>query len=257
MLSRNQLENLDAPFYRGDEIMKRSQITVALVFILILAGCKAQHPSEVKMDPEFDVNQVGSILIAPVVSSIQEGVDPDRESERIMNRTLLELISQRADHKFLSPEHFKLAIRKGDLDESYEKFKIDWMTKHEIDKTFLLGLKGELDIDAILIPLVYLWNKDEVDYRESGASSSTTVGATLTLVDFDTGKVLWEATDQNYEEAVRSEGNREQVSTAGITRRISGVSATGKDIYAAPPYEDVAILVLKVLIDAIPERGAM
>ncbi|MCK4349687.1 MAG: hypothetical protein KAX13_02455 [Candidatus Krumholzibacteria bacterium] len=237
--------------------MKRNQIAVALVFILILAGCKAQHPSEVTMDPEFDVNQVGSILIAPFVSSIQEGIDPNRQSERIMNRTLLGMISERADHKFLSPEYFKLAIRKGDLDESYEKFKIDWMTKQEVDKAFLLGLKGELDIDAILIPHVYLWDKDEVDYRESGAASSTTVGATLTLVDFDTGKVLWEATDQNYEEAVRSEGNREQVSTAGITRRVSGVSATGKDMYAAPPYENVAILVLKVLVDAIPERGAM
>ena len=209
------------------------------------------------MDPEFDMNQVGAILITPFVSSIQEGIDPDRESERITNRALLELIAQRADLKFLSTEHFKLAIRKADLDESYKKFKTDWMTKHEVDKAFLLALKGELDIDAILIPLVYLWNKDEVDYRESGAASSTTVGATLTLIDFDTGKVLWEATDQNYVEAVRSEGNREQVSTAGITRRVSGVSVTGKDMYAAPPYEDVAILVLKVLVDAIPERGAM
>lgn len=237
--------------------MKRNQIAVALVFILILAGCKAQHPSVVTMDPGFDVNQIGSILIAPFVSSIQEGIDPNRASERIMNRTLLRMISERADHKFLSPEYFKLAIRKGDLDESYEKFKNDWMTKQEVDRAFLLGLKGELEIDAILIPHVYLWDKDEVDYRESGAASSTTVGATLTLVDFDTGKVLWEATDQNYEEAVRSEGNREQVSTAGISRRVSGVSATGKDMYAAPPYENVAILVLKVLVDAIPERGAM
>ena len=237
--------------------MKRKQIAVAIIFILILTGCKSQHPSEVKMDPEFDVNQVGSILIAPFVSSIQEGIDPNRESERIMNRTLIELISKRTDHKFLSTEHFKLAIRKGRLDESYEKFKIDWMTKQKVDMAFLLGLKGYLEIDAILIPYVYLWDKDEVDYRESGAASTTTVGVMLTLLDFDTGKVLWEATDQNYEEAVRSEGNREQVTTAGISRRVSGVSVTGKDMYAAPPYENVAILVLKVLVDAIPERGAM
>jgi hypothetical protein len=237
--------------------MMRNRIVIALALLMVLGGCKAQHPSEVVMDPEFDVNQLGSIMIAPFVSAIQEGIDPNRDSERIMNRTLLELISERADHKFLSPEHFKLAIRKSDLDERYEKFKIDWMTKHEVDKDFLLGLKGTLDIDAILIPLVYLWDKDEADYRESGAASTTTVGATLTLIDFDTGKILWEATDQNFAEAVRSEGNREQVSTAGITRRVSGVTATGSDMYSAPPYEDVAILVLKVLVDAIPERGAM
>jgi hypothetical protein len=237
--------------------MRCTKAAFALIIIIALAGCKAQHPSKVTMDPEYDINQVGVILIAPFVSSVQEGVDPDRESERIMNRTLLDLIAERKDYKFLSQEHFKLAVRKSGLEESYERFKIDWMTKHEIDKEFLLGLKGELDIDAILIPFVYLWNKDEVDYRESGAASATTIGATLSFVDFETGKVVWEATDQNFQESVRSEGNREQVSTAGITRRVSGVTATGKDMYAAPPFADVAILVLKALVDAIPERGAM
>lgn len=237
--------------------MRYRPIALIMLLFLLVMGCKSQHPSTVTMDPEFDINQVGTILIAPFVSSVQESVDPNRESERIMNRVLLELIAERTDHKFLSPEHFKLAVRKDNLDEAYERFKIEWMTKHVIDKEFLLALKGTLDIDAILIPLVYLWNKDETDYREANAVSSTTIGATLTLLDFDTGKILWEATDQNFAESVRSEGNREQVSTAGITRRVSGVTATGRDMYAAPPYEDVAILVLKVLIDAIPERGAM
>ena len=109
--------------------------------------------------------------------------------------------------------------------------------------------------DMLLIPSVYLWWKDETDYRELNTASSTQVGATLTLVDFKTGEIMWEATDENYKEAVRSQGDRVQVSTAGMHRRVAGVSETGSDMYAAPPYEDVAVLVLQVLVDEIPSRG--
>ncbi len=237
--------------------MKRTVAAVAVLSLIALAGCKSQHPSKITVDPEFDANKLGSVLIAPVVSSVSEGEDPKRESERIMNQLLIELISERTDHKFLSPEHFKLAIRREGLDEAYEKFKNDWITKHEIDPVFLSRLKGDLDISALLITQVYLWNKDEADYREEGTASSTSVGATLTLVDFASGEIVWEGMDENYKEAVRTEGNRVQVDSGGFVRRVSGVTSSGKDMYAAPPFEDVALLVLQVLVDAIPQRGAM
>jgi len=244
-------------FYQGKMIMKRIVAAVVLLSLFALVGCKSQHPSKMTVDPEFDANRLGSVLIAPVVSSISEGEDPQRESERVMNRLLLELISERTDHKFLSPEHFKLAIRREGLEEAYERFKLEWITKHEADPAFLLRLKGALEISAILISQVYLWNKDEADYREEGTASSTSIGATLTLIDFETGKIVWEAMDENYKEAVRTEGNRVQVDGGGFVRRVSGVTSTGHDMYSAPPFEDVALLVLQVLVNAIPQRGAM
>ena len=237
--------------------MKRCYLAVILLLVISFAGCKPQHPSKINVDPEFNANELGSILIAPVISSVSEGEDPNRDSERIMNMMLLELISERTDHRFLSPEHFKMAVRKAGLDEDYEKFKNDWSTKREIDKAFLIGLRGELEISAVLIPHVYLLNKDEADYREAGTASSTSVGASLALVDFETGEISWEAMDENYKEAVRTEGNREQVVTGGLTRRVAGVTATGRDMYAAPPFEDVAMLVLRALVDAILARGAL
>ena len=51
--------------------------------------------------------------------------------------------------------------------------------------------------------VLYLWNKDEADYRESATSSVTQVGATLALVEMGTGKILWEASDENFREAIR------------------------------------------------------
>ena len=228
-----------------------------MLSLMLLMGCQSQHPSKVTVDPEFNPNQLGSVLIAPVVSSISEGVDPKRDSERIVSRTLLELISERTDHNFLSPEHFKLAVRKEGLEEAYEQFQNDWITKHEVNPAFLARLKGNLDISAILIPQVYLWDKDEADYREAGTASSTSVGITLTLIDFESGKVVWEGMDENYKESVRTEGNRVQVDGGGFVRRVSGVTSTGRDMYAAPPFEDVALLVLQALVNAFPERGAM
>ena len=237
--------------------MKRIIAVTVAASLFAIAGCKSQHPSKITVDPEFDANRLGSILIAPVVSSVSEGEDPDRESERIINRLLIELIAERTDHSFLSPEHFKLAVRKEGLEEAYADFESDWIKNHEADPDFLRRLRGSLDISAILIPQVYLWNKDEADYREEGTASSTSVGATLTLVDFDSGRIVWEAMDENFKESVRTEGNRVQVDGGGFVRRVSGVTSTGRDMYAAPPFEDVALIVMQVLVDAFPQRGAM
>ena len=68
---------------------------------------------------------------------------------------------------------------------------------------------------------------------------------------------MWEATDENYKESVRTEGNRVQAASGGINRRISGTSVTGKDIYGAPPFEDVTVLVVSALVSAIPEKVAI
>jgi len=237
--------------------MRKYLIVFVLLMLVVWIGCKPRHPSEITMDPEFDPNNVGSILVAPFISSVSEGQDEDRKSERIMNRVLFDLISERTDHRFLSPEQFRMAVRKAGLAEEYETFKNHWITKHEVDKNFLRRLQGNLDIDLLLVPHVYLWLKDEADYRELGTASSTQVGATLTLIDFSSGTTMWEATDENYKESVRTEGDREQSSAAGPPRRISGVTVTGRDMYAAPPFEDVALLVLKILVDAIPMKGTL
>jgi hypothetical protein len=68
---------------------------------------------------------------------------------------------------------------------------------------------------------------------------------------------MWEATDENYKEAVRTEGGRVRVESGGIHRRVSGVTVTGRDMYAAPPFEDVAAMVLEVLVGSMPERSAV
>ncbi len=234
--------------------MKALIVTSLVVSMVFLAGCKASHPTKVIIDPEFNPNIISSILLSPCISSISEGEDPDRESERITNRVLWGYISERSDHKFLGREQFRVLLRAGRLQEEFKSFKDNWITKHEVDAEFLKALKRNANANYLLIPSVYLWFKDEADYREEGTASTTQVGVMLTLIDFETGKIMWEGTDENYKEAVRTEGGRVRVATAGIHRRVSGVTATGRDMYAAPPYEDVVVLVVEVLVKAFPSR---
>ena len=166
--------------------MKKLMVFSAVMLVL-LAGCKPPHPSMVKSDPAFDPNAVSGILIAPFISSIVEAEDPQRQSERIMNRILAELLSERADYKFISSEQFQGAVMRGKLGERYAAFKELWATKHEVDKEFLRELKLTLNIEMLLVPHVYLWHKDEADYREGATASATQVGATLTLIDMGSG----------------------------------------------------------------------
>jgi len=234
--------------------MKKLMV-LSLLLLVCSSGCKPAHPSKVFVDPSFEPNRVSGIMLAPVVSSIIEGEDPQRQSERITNKILADLLTERGDYKFISPVQFQGAVARGGLGEKYAAFKELWVTKHEIDKEFLQELKVELNVETLLIPHVFLWHKDEADYREQATNSVTQVGASLTLVDMGSGKILWEASDENYREAVRSE-DRSVVTSGGIDRRVGGVTGTGKDMYAAPPYEEVAATVFQSLVEALPPRAA-
>jgi len=172
-----------------------------------------------------------------------------------MNKTLVDLLTERTDYRFISADQFQGAVARGALGEEYTAFKDAFTRKHVINKDFLQKLKIQLNVETLLIPQVYLWHKDEADYREAAATSVTQVGATLTLVEMASGTILWESSDENYKEAVRSE-NRDVVSEGASDRRISGVTETGKDMYAAPPFGDVATLVLQSLVGALPPRAA-
>jgi hypothetical protein len=157
---------------------------------------------------------------------------------------------------FISPERFRMILRREKLSDAMDRWKTSWITKHELDAEILRAVHNNTEVDLLLVPLVYLWHKDEADYREEATASSTQVGMTLSLVDPASGRIMWEATDENFIESVRTEGGRIQSSVGGVDRRISGVTVMGKDMYAAPPFENTAVLVVEVLVGAIPGRSA-
>ncbi|MCK4538011.1 MAG: hypothetical protein KAV42_04350 [Candidatus Krumholzibacteria bacterium] len=234
--------------------MKRYIFVISAVFVLI-GGCKRQHPSVITIDPDFDSATVMTVLIVPTISAITTGDDPTRQSEILVDRVFWEFINERNDYVFISPNTFRGAIGRHGLSTSIEKFRLDWMGSKVINDEFGEAIRS-LNPDMVIILEVYLWNKDEADYRESATASATQVGMTLSMVDPGSGLIMWEATDENYREAIRTEGDRIQNTSGGFDRRIAGRSVSGKDVFAAPPFEDVVVLVVEALVNAIPEKVA-
>lgn len=235
--------------------MRRTVIALLSISLALAAGCKPKHPAEVIADPGFDINAVEGILVAPTISSVTEGEDPDRESVRIVDKALRDKLALRDDLVIVAGERLRMALRRRGLADRWEGFERRWISDHTADAELLRKIDADLNVDLILVPHVYLWFKDEADYREAGTASSTQVGITLSLVDPATGGIVWEATDENYRESVRTEGGRVTASSGGWDRRVEGRTATGRDMYAAPPFDDVALIVVEVLVDAIPRRG--
>ncbi|GEM_PF-1524017 len=240
--------------------MKRYLVLPLICALVAICGCKAKHPSVVKMDPDFEPGLVNSIMTVPVFTSITGEQEMIRECERTSNRILRDALRERTEYNFLSPEQFRIAMSQAGILDKYANFKRLWTTdkggsRESIE--FLRAIKSVRNIDLMLIFHVYLWNKDEADYREVGTASCTQVGAEMFLVEPATGKVVWEAVDENFKEAVRTEGERVTAAYGGHDRRIRGKTETGSDMYAAPPFDDVADLVIRVLVDALPGKGSI
>ncbi|MBD3179042.1 MAG: hypothetical protein GF417_05285 [Candidatus Latescibacteria bacterium] len=236
--------------------MKKITVLSVAAFLIIVQSCGVKHPSSIKVDPEFEPNDVRRVLVAPVISSVPKGSDPRRQSEILTRRILWENLTARDDYIFISPQQFMITLNREAGPDAFGRFKNAWLEGKGADVELVRLLKKNLEIDTILLPEVYLWFKDEADYREAGAASTTQVGMRIHFVDPLSAKVLWEATDENFMEGVRTEGDRVEVTGAGgYDRRISGVTATGRDMYSAPPFESVLVTVVEALVGAIPAHS--
>ncbi len=236
--------------------MKKTVLAVLFIIFCFFSGCRSNHPSSIIVDPEFNPNNIARILVTPVISSISDADDRHRMSEQTTQRILWEHLSRISEYVFLSPQSFSFALAKANKTSEVKKFKKDWIEGKGADPELLKSLDKYVNIDVILVPEIYLWHKDEADYREYGASSVTQVGMRISLVSPLSGKVLWEATDQNYLESIRTEGERVLVKGAGgFDKRIEGISETGRDIYSAPPFENVLVKVVGALVTAFPSHS--
>ena len=168
----------------------------------------------------------------------------------MMDRYFTPELDARADYIFISSGTVRFAIEGNEtLEPLYAKFLEEYPRTGKINPEFLSGLAAALNADSFLIPVVDVWQKDEVDYQEN-ATPTTYVGATVTVVDATGENVLFRATDEDYIEGARSEtSDRGIVSSGGVVRSDSGSRA-----YRAPPFDEVAIKVVSALVGSLPER---
>jgi hypothetical protein len=219
----------------------------AIPFLLMVSGCQKQHPMNVKIDPGLE--RAEKIAVFPFLSSLLESDDPDGLATVTMQKYFTPALDARNDYTFISPGTVMYAIEGQEWQEAYRTFLTNYPRGGKIDEQFFTELADVLKADGFLVPVVDVWQKDEVDYQEN-ASAATYAGATITIFDPTGQKVLFRATDENYIEGARSEtSDRGIVSSAGRVR-----SDSGSKTYRAPPYEEVAILVVDALVESLPAR---
>ncbi|HET6350177.1 MAG TPA: hypothetical protein VFH88_13955 [Candidatus Krumholzibacteria bacterium] len=223
---------------------------------LVLLACQREHPVNVFVDPRFSKTNasghkvVEKIAVMDCASSLAQADDPDNLAPQIMGKYLVNELQTRTDYKFIATTTIEYTIQKTSSMDAYNKFLRDYAGTDKPDMTFLTPLAKELQCDAFLIPVVDLWQKDELDARETG-TPATYVGATITIVSATDGSVLFRCTDEDYLEGASSEAADRQMVTSG-----TGVirADMGAKTHRAPPFEDVAAKVAASLVSGLPAR---
>jgi hypothetical protein len=232
------------------------RILVTAMLGVVLAGCKPQHPVNVYVADAFNasnnagVRVVEKIAVMDCASSLNAADDPDQLAPKTMMKYLVPALETRSDYKFVAPGTVNYAIEKTASPEAYAKFLRSYAMSDKPDMEFLGRLADELQCDGFLIPVVDLWQKDEVDVTEN-STPATYVGATITVVSAKDGSVLFRCTDEDYiEGASTSTDDRSLVtSSSGAVR-----ADLGAKTHRAPPFEDVAAKVAAALASGLPAR---
>jgi hypothetical protein len=228
--------------------MKKLIVLAMMVAVVMMSGCQKKHPVKVQVDPALD-EQAAKIAVFPFLSAIHEAEDPDGIASAIMEKYFSPALDARDDYTFISEGTVRYAIDGEGWMEEYANFVEEYPRTGKIDPEFFEPLANVLRTDAFLVPVVDLWQKDEVDYQEN-ATPATYVGATITIFDRTGQKVLFLASDEDYIEGARSEtSDRGVISTAGRVR-----SDAGAKTHRAPPYDEVAIKVIEALVGSLPLR---
>jgi hypothetical protein len=223
---------------------------------MLMAGCKSQHPVNVFVNPGFDdtgdtgARVVEKIAVMECTSSLNRADDPDNRAPRTMARYLVPALQSRSDYKFIASTTVSYAVEKTSSPDAYARFLRAYAMTDKPDMAFLAPLAAELNCDAFLIPVVDLWQKDEVDITEN-ATPATYVGATITVVSAKDGSILFRCTDEDYiEGAATSTDDRSLVtSSSGAVH-----ADLGAKVHRAPPFEDVAAKVASALVSGLPSR---
>jgi hypothetical protein len=235
---------------RNERVVAMRRYAPLILVVALLAGCQKKHPVKVRVDPAMEKGAIEQIAVFPFASSLHSTDDPEGLAPRMMDQLFRQELDARTDYKFLSPESVEYALRGGQLQEAGEEFVDNWLKNKQIDQRFLEGFRDVTQADALLIGVVDLWQKDEVDYRET-STPATYVGATITIIGITDGKVLFEAVDEDFLEGALTEA-------ADRGARVSGSGAVQSDraanVYQAPEYEEVAVKVARALASSIPRR---
>jgi len=235
--------------------MRKALLWVVVVMLVaaagLLAGCgKRTHPMKVFVGPSFAEGGSDKIAVFPFSSALNTAADPNQLAPKTFDELFRTELEKRNDYKWVSPNSVEYVLQGGGLRADAERFVDNWRTKRQADTEFLKKIGTALQVDGVLIGVVDVWQQTQVDVRANAAAASY-VGATVTIFDVKDGHVLFEATDENMLEGVRSEDRDKQIIRSGGGQIYSDPTS---GLYKAPPLEEVAVKVAEALAASIPTR---
>ena len=234
-------------------MVRRTLVALVLAAISVWA-CQKQHPVSVYVNPRFNDAKgspdqaIQKIAVMTCASSLAHVDDPDEVAPKMMERFLVPALQERSDYKLIASNTVEYAVDKTSSREAYTKFLKSYAMSDKPDMAFLAPLAKELQCDAFLIPVVDLWQKDEVNVLEN-STPATYVGATITIVSAEDGAVLFRATDEDY-----VEGASNETSEQSLANPSGAYTDPGAKVHRAPPFEDVAGKVARSLASSLPVR---
>lgn len=222
-----------------------------LTIALLMLGCGKQHPVKVYVAPQYKPGDIEKVAVLPFTSGLHHSDDPDNIAPNMMDILFRHELDGREDYSFMSPLSVSYAFDSAGLTAEVEGFVDEFRKSGEVDQEFITRCSNAVQADALLIGVVDLWQKDEVDYRESQATPTTYVGATITMLSLSDGSILFQASDENFIEGVESQSGDRAARTSGLG---SLRSDPGANVYEAPEHRQVAVKVVKALVASIPFR---
>jgi hypothetical protein len=235
--------------------MRRTMIWAVCVgmvgFAAFVTGCgKKTHPVKVVVDPSFRAGQFDKIAVFPFASALNPAADPNGLAPRTFDQLFRTELDKRGDYKWVAPSSVEYALQSEGLEQDAKTFVDEWRKHRKVDTEFLAKMGKALQVEGVLIGVVETWQQDQVDPREN-ATPASYAGATVTIFDVKDGHVLFEASDEDMLEGVRSEDRDKQIIRSGSGQIYSDPTAS---IYKAPPLEEVAVKVARSLAASIPTR---
>lgn len=227
-----------------------------MIALTAMVACRSQQGPSVTVNPRFNESKangrkvVEKIAVTDVASSLAHADDPDGLAPQTFTKFLEPELQKRTDYKFIAPATVQYAVDKISSMEEYNKMLRAYAVSEKPDMEYFGKLAAELQCDAFMIPVIDLWQKDEVDITEN-STPATYVGATLTILSATDGAVLCRTIDEDYLEGARTETSDRSL----VTSSSGAVYADlGAKTHRAPPFEDVAAKVAAALAASLPPR---
>jgi hypothetical protein len=225
-------------------------VTIAAAIIALavslpaVAAKKEKKVDRIWVHATFDSFKVERIAMLPAAS-----YDKNSAAEQLVEGTFGQAIKG-AGYRWISPLTTRELLRSstGGTDSLLNLAKKSMLDAAQVDSVLAIEICNKLHVDALLEMRIDQWEKRELEYDQSG-KSSTSIQIKAALMD-STGALLWTASGGQSADGPYHDANAGAIGLSGGSLTRSVLTGQG----GAPEYLDVLNLILARWTPQFPSR---